>query len=265
MAASLARNRVAPSSQALAVRHLEIEDLKAALRRGYDDFTDKPSHLLFLGLIYPLFGLVLAGLTFSTNALPLLFPLVSGFALMGPLVALGLYEVSRRRELHLATSPNDVLAVFASPARGPILAFGALLLVILVCWLASAVALYQALYGARVPDSYLGFLGEVLTTPRGWALILLGHAIGGVYALAVFSMTVISFPLILDRHAGVGTAILTSVELVRTNPRPMAIWALIIAAMLMIGSVPLLVGLAIVLPILGHATWHLYRRAVVVE
>ena len=264
MAASLARSRVAPSSEALAVRHLETEDLKAALRQGYDDFTDKPSHLLFLGLIYPLFGLVLAGLTFSANALPLLFPLVSGFALMGPLVALGLYEVSRRRELHLGTSADDLLAILASPARGPILAFGLLLLVILGCWLASAVALYQVLYGARVPESLPGFLGEVLTTPRGWALILLGHAIGGLYALVVFSVTVISFPLILDRHVGIGTAILTSVEVVRANPRTMAIWALIIAAGLMIGSVPLLVGLAIVLPILGHATWHLYRRAVVV-
>jgi uncharacterized membrane protein len=262
MATSLARNRVAPS-QALAVRRIETEDLMAALRRGYEDFTEKPSHLLFLGLIYPLFGLVLAGLTFSAHALTLLFPLVSGFALMGPFVALGLYEVSRRRELKLATSPDDVLAILSSPARGPILGFGILLLVILACWLASAVGLYHALYGARVPEPFLDFLGEVLTTPRGWALIILGHAIGFLFALVVFSATVISFPLILDRHVAIGTAILTSVEVVRTNPRTMGIWAFIIAAGLMIGSIPLLVGLAIVLPILGHATWHLYRRAVV--
>ncbi|MGA0596157.1 DUF2189 domain-containing protein [Enterovirga sp. CN4-39] len=245
-----------------AIRQLEVADLKDALRRGYDDFTKMPSHLVFLGLIYPVFGICLAALTFSANALPLLFPLVSGFALIGPFAAIGLYELSRRREQGLSTSAADVFAVLQSPALVSILAMGVLLLVVLVCWLATAQALYHAIYGDLVPEAYDDFLWEVVTTPRGWTLIVLGHVLGFLYALAVFSMCVVSFPMLLDRNVGVGTAILTSVEVVRRNPRIMATWALIIAALVMIGSAPLLVGLAIVLPVLGHASWHLYRRAV---
>ena len=243
-------------------RHLELADLTDALRRGYDDFWQMPSHLVFLGLIYPLFGICLAALTLSSDALPLLFPLVSGFALVGPFAAVGLYELSRRRELGLDTSATHVFDVLRSPALISILALGILLLLVLGCWLLTAQALYGAIYGDFVPDSYDEFLAEALTTPKGWTLILLGHAIGFLYALAVFSMSVVSFPMLLDRNVGVGTAVLTSVEVVRRNPRTMAVWALIIAALVMVASAPLLVGLAIVLPILGHATWHLYRRAV---
>jgi uncharacterized membrane protein len=250
------------ASQRLAVRQLEVGDLTAALREGYEDFAQMPSHLIFLCLIYPVFGIVLAALTFSANAVALLFPLVSGFALIGPFAAIGLYELSRRREEKLDISPRHALAVFESPARNSVLALGIVLLVVLGAWLLSAMLIYQALYGGRIPDSYAGFLWEVLTTSRGWALIVLGHAVGLLFALAVFSITVISFPLILDRKVGLGAAILTSIELVRRNPRTMAIWAAMIAGCLIIGSAPLLVGLALVLPILGHASWHLYRRAI---
>jgi uncharacterized membrane protein len=243
-------------------RPLEVSDLQECLRKGYDDFWQMPSHLVFLGLIYPLFGVSLAALTFSANALQLLFPLVSGFALIGPFAAIGLYELSRRRELGLDTSAAHALDFLQSPALKSILTLGVLLLAVLVCWLLSAQALYRAVYGDIVPDSYAAFLRDVVSTPRGWTLIILGHAIGFVFALAVFSMSVVSFPMLLDRNVGVGSAVFTSVEVVRRNPRTMAIWALIIAASVMVGSAPLLVGLAIVLPILGHATWHLYRRAV---
>ncbi|HEX2137543.1 MAG TPA: DUF2189 domain-containing protein [Microvirga sp.] len=244
------------------VRKIGFEDLKYALTKGVDDFMAMPTHLVFLGLIYPLFGIGLGAVTFSTNALQLIFPLVSGFALMGPLAAVGLYELSRRREMGLDTSPSHVFDVLRSPSLPAIVALGIVLMIIFTLWLMAAQALYAALYGSEPPQSYIGFIGEVLTTARGWALIVLGHVIGFVFAAAVFCISVVSFPLLLDRDVGATCAVQTSIKAVMTNPRPMALWALIIAALLIIGSAPLMVGLAIVMPVLGHASWHLYRRTV---
>lgn len=246
----------------LPVRTIGSADLKEALRKGYDDFTAMPTHLAFLGLFYPFFGVILGALTFSNNALPLLFPLVSGFALVGPIAAIGLYELSRRRELGLETSWDHAFDVLRSPSLPSILALGFVLMIVLLAWLATAQALYQGLYGDAPPESYTGFLWDVLTTSRGWTLIVLGHALGFLFAALTFSISVISFPLLLDRDVGVGPAILTSLQAVRTNPRAMAAWALIIAVGLMMGSAPLLVGLVVVMPILSHASWHLYRRTV---
>jgi uncharacterized membrane protein len=244
------------------VRRIGTADIKYALRKGIDDFMAMPTHLIFLGLIYPLFGIGLGALTFSKNALPLLFPLVSGFALIAPLAAIGLYELSRRREQGLDTSWDHLFDVGRSPSLPAILALGIALMGIFVVWLATAQALYEWLYGPMAPRSYAAFLGEVLTTARGWTLIIIGHALGFIFAAIVFSISVISFPLLLDRDVGAACAVQTSIKAVLTNPGPMALWALIIAALVMIGSAPLLVGLAVVMPILGHASWHLYRRTV---
>jgi uncharacterized membrane protein len=250
------------TASAIPVRRITTSDLKEALRKGVDDFMAMPTHLAFLGLLYPLFGVGLGALTFSNNALPLLFPLVSGFALIGPVAAIGLYELSRRRELGLDTSVSHAFDVFRSPSLPAIVALGLALMVIFVAWVLAAQALYQALYGPLAPESYLGFLAEVLTTGRGWTMILLGHLIGFCFAAIAFSIGVVSFPLLLDRDVGAVCAAQTSIRAVLANLKPMALWALIIAVLVMIGSIPLLVGLAVVMPILGHASWHLYRRTV---
>src|SRR5215216_5120168 len=137
------------------VRDIGAPELKEALAKGFDDFKAMPTHLAFIGLIYPVFGIVLAGLTFSNNALPLLFPLVSGFALLGPLAAVGLYELSRRRELGLDTSLDHVFDVLRSPSLPAIAALGVVLMVLFLLWLASAQALYVWLMGPKAPESYL--------------------------------------------------------------------------------------------------------------
>ena len=132
----------------------------------------------------------------------------------------------------------------------------------MLAWLTTAQSIYQALFGLAAPDSPGQFLREVFKTPAGWALIILGNAIGFLFAVVVLSLTVVSFPLLLDRDVGVATAILTSVRAVLANPVTMAMWGLIVAALLLIGSLPAFFGLAVVVPILGHATWHLYRKVV---
>ena len=245
-----------------AVRKIEPADLQDVLSRGFDDFWAMPSHVVFVSLIYPVAGLVLAGLTFGYNVLPLLYPLAFGFALLGPLAAIGLYELSRRREQELPTEWKDAFDVLRSPALPSIAALGVVLLVIFLSWLMTAQALYTWLYGYAAPESLIGFLAEVLTTSRGWTLILLGNAIGLAYAVVALAISVVSVPLLLDRDAGLAVAVHTSVRAVLKNPRTMILWGLIVAVLLVLGSLPAFVGLAIVMPVLGHSTWHLYRRVV---
>jgi uncharacterized membrane protein len=244
------------------VRRIGPADLKEALAKGVDDFLAKPSHLVFLGLIYPIFNICLYAVTFTSNALPLLYPLASGFALIGPFVAICLYEISRQRELGEEASWRRAFDVLRSPSIPSILALGLMLLVIFVLWLTTARALYEWLFGPSAPESYAQFIDEVLTTSHGWTLIVLGNAIGFVFAVVVLSISVVSFPLLLERDVGADLAVHTSLRAVLANPVTMALWGLIVAALLVIGSLPLFVGLAVVMPILGHATWHLYRRVV---
>jgi len=245
-----------------AVRTIRIADLKDALARGIDDFAAMPTHAVFLCLIYPIVGIVLGRLTWGYEVLPLLFPLAAGFALIGPFAAIGLYELSRRREQGLDISWTDAFDVLRSPSAGAIAALGVLLLVIFVLWVAVAQAIYIANFGYQPAASMPDFLRQVLTTPAGWALIVVGNGVGFLFALVALSISVVSFPLLLDRDVGAVEAVLTSVRAVAANPVPMAAWGLIVAAALVIGSLPLFFGLAVVMPVLGHATWHLYRKVV---
>jgi uncharacterized membrane protein len=250
-------------SVAPVIRKIGPQDIGRALAQGFDDFRVMPSHLAFLCLIYPLCGLVLAYATSHQNAMQLLFPLASGFALIGPLAAIGLYEMSRRRELGLDTSWKYVFNVLRSPSIPSIVALGLLLVAIFVAWLTAAEALYTALFGPTAPTSYAAFFGEVVSTRHGWLLIGLGGFIGFCFAVVALSISVVSFPLLIDRDVGLVAAISASLKAVRENPAAMALWGLIVTIGLIVGALPLFVGLAIVMPILGHSTWHLYRKAIV--
>jgi uncharacterized membrane protein len=246
----------------LTVRKIGFADILDALARGIDDFAAMPSHVIFLGLFYPIVGFVLARMAFGYDVLPLLYPLATGFALVGPLAAVGLYELSRRREQGLDTHWTHVFDIRKSPSFPAILALGALLMLIFIAWLATAQAIYQSLFGVLAPSSLTGFAHDVLTTDAGWELIILGNGLGFVYALVVLTISVVSFPLLLDRDVGAAAALWTSIRAVSANPVTMAVWGLIVAVLLVIGSLPFFFGLAIVVPILGHSTWHLYRKVV---
>jgi uncharacterized membrane protein len=244
------------------VRTIGLSDIKNALAEGIADFSAMPSHAVFLCLIYPIVGVLLARLTLGYEVLPLLFPLAAGFTLIGPFAAIGLYELSRRREQGLDASWQDAFDVLRSPSRGAIAALGLLLLTIFVIWIAVAQAIYVAYFGYEPAASIPHFLDQVFTTPAGRMLMIVGNLVGFLFALGVLTISVISFPLLLDRDVGAVEAVLTSVRVVARNPLMMAIWGLIVAALLLIGSLPLFFGLAVVVPVLGHSTWHLYRKVV---
>jgi uncharacterized membrane protein len=245
-----------------AVRRVTAQDLRDALREGWADLGAARADVAFLALVYPVAGLVLAALAFRYALLPLLFPLVSGFALLGPLAAIGLYEVSRRLERGEPVSWTVAGRLLGSPALGSILGLGALLLAIFALWMASAWAIYAVTLGPAPPVSVAGFVREVLTTPAGWTMTIAGIGVGAVFAAVVLAISVVSFPLLLDRDVGLVRAVQTSLKAVAANPATMALWGLVVAVSLAIGSLPALAGLIFVMPLLGHATWHLYRRVV---
>ncbi len=244
------------------IRRIAPADLIDALAKGLSDFSEMPSHALFLCVVYPVIGLVLAGITLGFSILPLLFPLAAGFALIGPFAALGLYELSRRREAGVTVSASDALDVVHSPSIGAIVALGLLLTAIFLVWVTIANAIYVAYFGYAPPASIAQFFRDVLFTPAGWKLILVGNGVGFLFAAAVLTIGVVSFPLLLDRDVGAAVALLTSVRAVAANPIPMALWGLIVAGLLFVGALPFFVGLTVVLPVLGHSTWHLYRKVV---
>lgn len=237
-------------------------DLGQAVVRGLGDFWAMPSHLVFLCLIYPVIGLFLGRLVVDNDIMPLLFPLAAGFALLGPFAAIGLYEISRRRERSLEVHWREAFAVLHSPSIGAIAALALLLTAIFLSWVASANALYQDLFGYGIQPSIPDFLHQVLTTEAGHRLIVLGCGIGLLHALAVLVIGVISFPMLVDRDVGAAVAVATSIRVVATNPLTMLLWGLIIAGGLLLGTLVFFVGLAVVIPVLGHASWHLYRRVV---
>jgi uncharacterized membrane protein len=246
-----------------AVRKITFADLHDALANGWDDFMHKPGHVLVITVIYPVIGLFLFRLTFGYNLLPLLFPLAAGFALVGPFAALGFYEISRQRERGLDPSLWSVLNFVGHHSRGAILALGALLMVIFFGWILAAKVIFEDIFGQEPVTSLSGFVHQVFETPEGVTLMIAGNLIGFLFALLCFSISVVSFPLLVDRDVSAIVAIVTSLKAIATNPLTMLAWAAIIVAALIVGSLPALIGLTIVLPVLGHASWHLYRKVVV--
>jgi uncharacterized membrane protein len=244
------------------VRTIGTQDIRDALMKGVEDFLAMPTHVLFVIVIYPIAGLVIATLAFEQDLIPLLFPLASGFALIGPFAAIGLYELSRRREAGLDTSWSHAYEPLKARSASSLFAVGFVLMTIFFAWLVIAMGLYWALYGTEQHESVFAFAEEVLTTRRGWAMIALGNVVGFAFSLTALAVSVVSIPMLIDRDVDALTAIETSLAVVRANPRTMLLWGFIVAGLLVIGMLPLFVGLALVMPILGHATWHLYRRAV---
>jgi uncharacterized membrane protein len=251
-------------SPAPAIRKISTADVWQSLARGFSDFEAYRSDVLFLCATYAVIGLVLATVIFNTDLLPILFPLASGFAILGPLAAVGLYEMSRRREQGAEVGWANAFDVLKAPAIGGIAALGLILIAVFLAWLAAAWAIYESTLAPAMPRTVSAqvFTNAVLFTPAGHQMILVGMSVGFVFALLAMMLSVVSFPLLIDRDMGLDTAIGTSFRAVLANPVPMALWGLVVAGGLLIGTVLAFVGLMVVVPVLGHATWHLYRKLI---
>jgi uncharacterized membrane protein len=245
------------------VRTIAPRDLVEALTKGIDDFLAMPTHALFITVIYPIAGLIFGIALAGANLLWLVYPLATGFALIGPVAAVGLYELSRRREQGLDTAWSHAFDLMQADSFRSIAALGLVLLLLFAIWIGVAQTIYWYYFGYAVPESIDDFVRQVLTTDAGRRMILVGNVVGFLFALLAFMISVVAFPLLLDRQIGAAAAAATSVKTVLRNPLTMALWGLIVALALLIGSLPFFVGLAVVVPVLGHATWHLYRRVVV--
>jgi uncharacterized membrane protein len=244
------------------VREIGVDDIREALRKGVADFAASRSDVLFLVIIYPIVGALLLFVALNRGLLPILFPMVAGFALLGPLAGIGLYEISKRREAGQDASWGAVISSLRSRVLGPELVLGGYLLAIFVIWMFVADAIFQATLGPDIPASMGAFITAVLTTGAGWAMIVIGCGVGFIFALVVLVMSLTSFPMLIDRPVGLPVAVATSIAVARKNPRTVAIWGLLVAVSLAVASIPLFLGLIIVMPVLGHATWHIYRAAV---
>ena len=246
----------------IGIREIGFNDLWQALQQGFDDFKAKPSHMPFLVLFYFLFALLLTLFLVGDNLLHLAFPMIAGFAFLGPIISVGLFEMSRRRERGLEAAGRSTFVLVHSSSFAPILALSVAMLLLFVAWLFMAQFIYFGLFGAVPPESVSDFVNQLFTTRRGAALIFYGNGVGFLFAIAALSISVVGFPLALDRPVTAMTAASTSIKAVFSNSLVMAVWGLIVVVLLAAGAIVFLIGLAYILPILGHATWHLYRKLV---
>ncbi|MFN3688969.1 DUF2189 domain-containing protein [Salinarimonas sp.] len=244
------------------VRAITHDDVRAALSEGLSDFRAAPAYGLFFGAVYAAGGILLVLLTAYSGMGYLAYPLAAGFALIGPFVAVGLYEVSRRRDAGEPLGWRPILGVVFSQSRRELGWMAFVTLFIMIIWLYQVRLLLAIFLGFQSFASLGEFLTVVFTTPEGLMFLFVGNIVGAVLSAALFSLTVVSFPLLLDRDVDFITAMITSVKAVIAAPVPMLGWAAFIVASLVVATVPFFLGLLIVLPALGHATWRLYKRAV---
>ncbi len=250
------------TSPRYAVRQIGAEDLQWALSEGWRDFQSLRGDLLFIALLYPLIGLITAVAVVNDAALPLFFPFVAGLSILGPAVAAGFYELARRRESGLEATWRHFFDPLFGPGRDTLVMLTVGLMILFGIWVAFAYAIYAATMGPNFPHGIAAFVERVLMTRSGWALIILGNLAGAFFALIVLVCSLVSFPMAIDKTVDPGTALDTSIRAVRANPAAVAGWGVRVALLLLLGCIPAFIGLAVVLPVLGYATWHLYTRLV---
>ena len=263
MATSTVNSRATRRPKPLPVRKIGEQDLRFALRAGWDDFQDMRGDIVFAGLIYTFIGVAAVIMTTSRPLIPFFFPVVAGVGLLGPIAAVGFYQLAKLREdgkqdLHWF----DFLDVRKRSTVDDMGIVAALLIGIFALWLIAAGLLYVSLFGWATPTSVTGFLAAVLASPRGWALIIGGAAVGAIFGWVVLALSVVSLPLLVDRDVTAAEAVSASWRAAHANKPEMIRWGLTVAGLLVLGSIPLFVGLAVILPWLGYSTWHLYTRLV---
>lgn len=244
------------------VQKLEMSDIRTALRLGWQDVTRFRSDVLTLVVIYPMIGFALAFMAFQQALLPLLFPMAAGFALLGPVASIGLYEISRQNEAGGEASWGSALSALKTRVIGPVMVLGMFMLGWFMLWMAAAFAIYSITLGPAMPMGLMPFINDVFTTSAGWSMIVLGMGVGALFATVVLIVSAISFPMLIDKAVGLPMAVKASADVFNANRRVMLMWGFVVAMLLALSTIPVFLGLILVLPLLGHATWHLYRMAV---
>lgn len=244
------------------IRTIGLDDLWQSLRQGYDDFGAKPSSIPLSILFYSLFAFIITLFAFGEELRYLAFPIVAGFTLIGPLVAMVFFEISRRRERGQDLRWSSAFRFIHTYSFAPILAMSILMMVLYVAWLFMAELIFFSTFDT-MPATLAAFINELFTTRHGGALIFYGNFVGFLFAFAAMAMSVIAFPLALDKPVTSTTAISVSIRAFTANVYVLAVWGIVVVAMLTLGAALFLIGLSVALPILGHATWHLYRKIIV--
>ena len=258
-------NTTTPDAPAAAsrpeIQSITVDDVYAALSQGWADFRAAPQFGLFFGGIYALAGIAIF-LQLWVSEQPLwIVPLAFAFPLIGPFAAIGLYEVSRRMEKNQPLEWNEILSAVWSHRGGqlPFMAFIVLAGFMIWIWFARLIV---ALFVGRMDSAVYSDFNALLTTDNGLAMLFFGSIVGGVIAFILFSITVVALPMLVDRDVDFVTAMITSFNSVTSNLRPMLTWAGIVVAVLIVSMVPMFLGLIVARPVLGHATWHLYRKLI---
>ena len=262
MATSTMTSRTTTRPRRIPVRKIGDADLKFALRAGWEDFLDMRGDIFIAGLVYTFIGLAAVVMTTSRPLIPFFFPVVAGVGLLGPVAAVGFYELAKRREAGEDIHWFNFLDVRNRSTVDDMGIVAGLLLAIFTLWLVAAGILYVSLFGWSTPTSLAGFLTMIFTTPFGWALIAGGAVVGAIFGWFVLAFSVASLPMLVDRDVSAGEAVSASWRAAHANKAEMIRWGLMVAGLLVLGSIPAFVGLAVVLPWLGYATWHLYTRLV---
>ena len=243
------------------VMHVELSDLRAALRAGWRDFLHAPQHGLLFACIYVLGGWLIYFALTGTGRLWWTLPAAAGFPILGPFIACGLYDVSRRLETGLALNLRQTLLVIFRQKDRQIPSMAAMIVVFFLFWNFLSHMIFALFLGNAVMTNVSSSL-TVFATPAGLTMLAVGTTVGAGFATLLFSLTVVSLPLLLEREVDFVTAMLTSFAVVVESPAVMLGWGGFIAVALFLAMLPGFLGLFVVLPVLGHASWHLYRRAV---
>lgn len=243
------------------IGRLTPNDIRYALSQGYADLRACRTDMTTMAILYPLAAIFIAGVFAVQGLLPFVFPICAGFALIGPMATLWFTALSRQREIAGAVDAASAAAVFDTPRLDAIQRLGLTLVLLYLVWVGVAWEIYANTLGASSAMAGASFLARVFETGAGQSLIVIGCAVGALFAVVTLALSFVAFALVLDRDVSASRAMATSLRVAARNPVPVLGWGAVVVAALVLGALPGLLGLAVVLPLLGHASWHLYRRA----
>lgn len=243
------------------VRQISAEDIVKSLKAGLADFQRAPAFGLFFGAVFSIFGVLIAFALFRGNTSYWILPAAAGFPLIGPFAAVGLYEVSRRLEAGEDLNWGKILSSGFNSRNGQLPLFAVLAVFAFLVWIVLARVVFAVSFGtASMTNVMTSF--DVFFTFHGITMLFIGSIVGAALAALLFSISVIGVPILIDRDIDVVTAMITSFKATIENRNAMLRWGLIVAAATMVAMLPLFLGMILVFPMLGHASWHIYRATV---